>query len=42
MYKFGRYVGQKHARLLNNYADVDGNVKKKTRMFATASEWISI
>jgi hypothetical protein len=29
MYKFGCYVGQKRARLLNNDADADGNVKRK-------------
>jgi hypothetical protein len=40
MYKFGCYVGQKRARLLNN--DADGNVKKKIRMCATASEWILV
>jgi hypothetical protein len=42
MDKFALQVGQKRARLLNDDADVDGNVKKKIRLGAPATQWISV
>jgi hypothetical protein len=40
MDKFALQVGQKRARLLND--DADGNVKKKIRLGAPATQWISV
>jgi hypothetical protein len=41
MDKFALQVGQKRTRLLND-DDVDGNVKKKIRLGAPATHWISV
>jgi hypothetical protein len=41
MDKFALQVGQKRTRLLND-DDVDGNVKKKIRLGAPATQWISV